>query len=53
MSHHDVEIITYGGGDLLLMVFNAISMLFYGGKSVVDPKNWTGILVNLMLQKKQ
>lgn len=26
----DVEIITYGGGDLLRMVFNAIAMLFYG-----------------------
>lgn len=30
MSHPDVEIITYGGGDYLRMVFNAISMLFYG-----------------------
>ena len=27
---HDVEIITYGGGDLLRMIFNAIAMLFYG-----------------------
>jgi len=26
----DIEIITYGGGDLLRGVFNAISMLFYG-----------------------
>lgn len=31
MSAPDLEIITYGGGDLLLMVFNAIAMLFYGG----------------------
>lgn len=30
MSAPDVEIITYGGGDLLWQVFNAISMLFYG-----------------------
>ena len=27
----NLEVITYGGGDLLRMVFNAISMLFYGG----------------------
>jgi conjugal transfer mating pair stabilization protein TraG len=29
----DVEIITYGGGELLSGVFNAISMLFYGGNA--------------------
>jgi conjugal transfer mating pair stabilization protein TraG len=29
----DVEIITYGGGDLLRQVFNAISMLFYGNEN--------------------
>ena len=32
MSLPDVEVITYGGGDLLRMVFNAISMLFYGNE---------------------
>ena len=33
MATPDVEIITYGGGDLLWAVFNAISMLFYGKDS--------------------
>ncbi len=33
MSMTDVEVITYGGGDLLRMVFNAVAMLFYGSKN--------------------
>lgn len=40
MSAPDVEIITYGGGDLLWSLFNAISMLFYGKgqySSVIQP----------------
>jgi conjugal transfer mating pair stabilization protein TraG len=40
MSNPDIEIITYGGGDLLMMVFNAIAMLFYGSdrnSSFVQP----------------
>jgi len=40
MSTPDVEVITYGGGDLLRMVFNAVSMLFYGNDhndSLVHP----------------
>ena len=40
MSNPEVEIITYGGGDLLREVFNAISMLFYGDynqSSIVQP----------------
>jgi len=40
MSNPDIEIITYGGGDLLREVFNALSMLFYGKStqaSIVRP----------------
>ena len=40
MSASNIEVITYGGGDILWSIFNAISMLFYGkgeNSSFVQP----------------
>jgi len=40
MASTDIEIITYGGGDLLWQIFNALSMLFYGkgsSSSAIQP----------------